>query len=955
MDKIPAGSETELPPLLTTKTLVPMTPAGLVHRPRLVERISQGARGPFTLLSAPAGFGKTTALVEWARQTDYTVAWLTLSGEDDHPRRFARYFGHAVQVVSPGLGEEPMEYLQSSITSNWELGLTLLINRIAALPGDLAIVLDEYQFVTDPTIHRGLNHLITRGPPNLHLVIATRSEPALDLAFLRAKGWVAEIGAEQLRFSQDEVAQFLHQTTGYLLPPETVRALAERTEGWATALQLVALSARHRPDAAELTAAKGEPRYVLDFLVEEVLSRQPEEVRRFLLRTSFLEALSGPLCEAVAALEDEAGYGTRMLRRLHHQNLFLTPLDEQHDWYRYHRLFADCLQRVQMENDPAEIPELHRRAAAWLEANGRLDEAFQHALATADAEWAADLIGRHAIPLINAGELQTLTHWVGRIPAAIVHQRPFLGLAFAYSLIEAHQFEAAQSWLDDTERLLDALEGLSGGRPLPTPMDNTERRRLRGVLAMCRSTLAVLTGDALRAAEFSRAALEALPEDDPFSLSLLALDRGTQSVLQGDTSQAIETLRESARAARRANNLGAQVVLTCQLAEMQALQGQLSQALATLEKARSLTLRPDGHALPLAGVVDTLTGEILRERDRLKEARQVLERGLAQSQAWWSLSSLDGLLSLARLLQSQGDAAGAVSRIDDAARLALETESSPWDEALVAGTAMRLALQRNDMATAMQWRLKSKWLDSAGALSREDLPFHIFEYLLLTEVRFRYATGRDSGDEDHLRRAQELLQSIAPEVERLRRVTSKIEILVLQALIEYELGENDQAIQSVLRALALGEPEDYRRIFLDEGQVMAAVLTRCQARRPAPDSYLPSRRYVEGLLEACQREAGIMPQATVQATRQDLGGAADGHGIGMGIAGTPDGLPLNLSAREVEVLTLIAEGKTNQEISAHLFLAVNTVKRHAYNIFTKLDVKSRTQAVARARQLGLIP
>jgi LuxR family maltose regulon positive regulatory protein len=332
-----------------------------------------------------------------------------------------------------------------------------------------------------------------------------------------------------------------------------------------------------------------------------------------------------------------------------------------------------------------------------------------------------------------------------------------------------------------------------------------------------------------------------------------------------------------------------------------------------------------------------------------------LERGLAQSQAWWSLSSLDGLLSLARLLQSQGDAAGAVSRIDDAARLALETESSPWDEALVAGTAMRLALQRNDMATAMQWRLKSKWLDSAGALSREDLPFHIFEYLLLTEVRFRYATGRDSGDEDHLRRAQELLQSIAPEVERLRRVTSKIEILVLQALIEYELGENDQAIQSVLRALALGEPEDYRRIFLDEGQVMAAVLTRCQARRPAPDSYLPSRRYVEGLLEACQREAGIMPQATVQATRQDLGGPANGRGIGMGIARTPDGFPLNLSAREVEVLTLIAEGKTNQEISAHLFLAVNTVKRHAYNIFTKLDVKSRTQAVARARQLGLIP
>jgi LuxR family maltose regulon positive regulatory protein len=952
---ISTGPESEPPPLLTTKTLVPMTPAGFIHRPRLVELINRGARGPLTVLSAPAGLGKTTALAEWARQTDCTVAWLTLGSEDDNPWRFGRYFGHAIQTASPGLGEESLEYLPSSIRSNSELALTLLINQIAAVPEHLAVVLNEYQFITDPLIHRGLNYLITHGPPNLHLLIATRSEPELDVAFLRAKSLVTEIGTEHLRFTEEEAAQFLHQTTGVPLPPETVRTLTEQTEGWATALQLAALAARHGSGAIGLTGAAWEPRYLVDFLVQEVLNRQPEEVRRFLLRTCHLEALCGPLCEAVAAPEAEAGYGARMLRRLHHQNLFLTPLDQQSTWYRYHRLFAECLQRVQEDTDAAEIPELHRRAAAWLETNGRLDAAFQHALATTDGEWAADLFDRHAVAMIRAGELQTLTLWLGRLPAEVVRQRPILSMAFAYSLIEAHQFEAAQLWLEDAARLLDGSRSPAEDRPSIAPMEAAEHRRLRGILAFCRSTLAIRTGDAQRAAEFSRAAQEDLPEDDPFSLSLLALDRGTQSILQGDTAQAIESLREAARMARLGGNLGAQVVLTCQLAEMQALQGQLGRALATLEKARSLTLRPDRSPLPLAGFVDCMSGAILRERDRLKEARQVLERGLELSQTWWSLSSLDCLLSLARVLQSQGDVSGAMLRIDEAARRALSSESSPWDEALVAGTAVRLALQRNDVATATAWRRQSRWLDSPDTLQREAVPYHIFENLLLTQARFQYTSGRGSGNEDELRRVRELLQSIVPEVERFRRVTSEIEVLVLLALAEYELGENEQALRSLLGALALGEPEDYRRVFLDEGPVMAALLTRCRVRRPTPGSSLPSQRYIESLLEACQRETGAQPQTTPQAGPGYLGGTAIRRGLEPATARTPAGLPITLSAREVEVLALIAEGKSNQEISAHLFLALNTVKRHAYNIFAKLDVKNRTQAVARARQLGLIP
>lgn len=353
MDNIPKGPESEPLPLLTTKVLVPMAPAGHIHRPRLIEQINQGTQGPLTLLEAPAGYGKTTALAEWGRQTNQAVAWLTLNNDDDNTWRFSRYFGHAIQGASPGLGKESIELLQSTIGTRSELGLTLLINQVAALPVDLAVVLDEYQFITDPTIHQALAFLINHGPPNLHLLIATRSEPALDLALLRAKGWVTEIGQEELRFGEDEVALFIQQTTGLPLPSETAQALTERTEGWAAALQLVALSAGKMSDPSALLTAAGETRYMIDFLVGEVLNRQPEDVRLFLLRSSFLETLSGPLCEVVAALDAEAGYGNRMLRRLHHQNLFLTPLNGKQALFRYHRLFSECLQHVQEETDAA--------------------------------------------------------------------------------------------------------------------------------------------------------------------------------------------------------------------------------------------------------------------------------------------------------------------------------------------------------------------------------------------------------------------------------------------------------------------------------------------------------------------------------------------------------------------------------------------------------------------------
>jgi LuxR family maltose regulon positive regulatory protein len=546
--------------------------------------------------------------------------------------------------------------------------------------------------------------------------------------------------------------------------------------------------------------------------------------------------------------------------------------------------------------------------------------------------------------LTKAGELLALNRWIGKLPDEMIYQRPRLALYYVWGLIGAHQLDNARYWLDRIEGI--TIDRQPGEESPGAPVENAELRNIKGGLAICRSMLALTTGDVQQAADFSQAAIGYLPEDteeNPFLRSIVALEDSLYFTRVGDTSRAIETLRETARMARGANNLLVLVVATCELAEMQAMQGHLSQALVTLQKARFMAVGPDGNPLPLAGIVDNGSGEILRERDLLKEAREHLERGCRLTQAWWSLSSLEGMISLARVLQSQGDIDGSQALIAQASQLTLSTESSQWDVYFAAAVAARLALQRNDLAAAIPWLKKSGLLDETNRL--QNLPYQVHEYLLLTQARRYLAIGHNSGDVGQLHQALDLLQSILPEVERLQRVTSKIEILALRSLTEYALGKTDQAVNTLSSALALGEPEDYRRIFLDEGRPMAELLARCRSAQAKAGGYLPSVGYIDGLLEAIGPAVDVTP--TRPATREKRPGPIT--------AKTEDDMPISLSAREMEVLKLIAEGKSNQEISAQLYLALNTVKRHAYNIYAKLEVKKRTHAVSKARQLGLIP
>jgi LuxR family maltose regulon positive regulatory protein len=928
---MPSNPDLELKlQLLKTKISIPLLPAEFVHRHRLTERIGQGVNVPLTLISAPAGFGKTNLLIEWAAETKSPVAWLTIDDQDNNPSRFFSYLIGAIQAVNPGLGEEALDFIQSTKSRGLEMGVTLLLNEISVLRKNLILALDEFQILESATIIQNLNYLLKHCPHNLHLIIASRKEPAFDLASLRAKGRVVELGVDELRFTHEEIDLFLRKVTNQQFPPETINALEQNMDGWITGLQMAAISMRHRANLQ--FNLQGDSHYLVDFLAKEVLDRQSEEIRQFLLKSSVLDQFCGPLCEAVIKPESHPGYGAVMLDQLEHANLFIVALDEKHEWFRYHHLFGDFLRHILVETYPTEISLMKKRAALWFEMQPNLEESIKYALDAGDDEWTADLIERNVETMIKTGEIFPLTYLIGTLPDEIIQRRPSICLMYAWGLITSYQLDTARYWLDDLQQKLDQDKKMVG-----KDQENAGLWNIYGGLAVCRSTLALLNGDAEQAAQFSTEAANYLQQDNPFIGSLLALENSWYFILAGDTSKAIESLRKTVRIARQANNLLVMIVATCQLADMQALQGQLSKALVTLQKAQFMATNPDGSTHPLTGIADIGFGEILLERDVLDKAGVYLERGWRITKSLWAISSLGSMVSLARLMQIRGDTSGSQAIIEEVIRMALSTESGQWDVAMALAIATRLALQRNDLPAATQWWKKGGFPDFMEKIALEDYPYHIFEYVQLTQARYLLAMNRVTADYRQLQWVLELLEPLLHTAERFRRVTSQIEILVLQSLTQNELGNAGLAAEILSSALALGEPEDYRLIFLDEGQLLANILTRCQTFQQDSIGVLPSSGYIESLLDARPALPQPAPPTEKAVTaRLDYG------------------LPISISPREMEVLTLIAEGKSNQEISVQLYLALNTVKRHIYNVFSKLEVKKRTQAVSKARQLGLI-
>ena len=910
-------------PILATKLYVPPSQPGIVPRPRLIGRLNDGLRCRLILISAPAGFGKTTLLGEWIAGCGRPAAWLSLDEGDSDPTRFLAYLVAALQTIEADIGEGVLGALQSPQPPPTESILTALLNEIAAVEDEFVLVLDDYHVIDARPIDDALAFLLEHLPPGMHLVIATREDPHLPLARLRARGQLAELRATDLRFNSSEAAAFLGEVMGLSLSVEDITVLETRTEGWIAGLQLAALSMRGREDIAGfIRAFAGDNRYIVDYLIEEVLQRQPEQVRSFLLQTSILERLSGPLCDVVTDQEE----GNARLETLERGNFFVVPLDDQRHWYRYHHLFADVLSAHLMAERPDQVSTLHRRASEWYEQNGLPADAIRHALAAEDFERAANLV-ELAVPAMRRSRQEaTLLGWLKALPDELIQCRPVLNVAYAGTLQQGGEIEGVEDRLRDAERWLDTTadrrerpEAQSVGMVV---MDDEEFRRLPASIAVQRAGLALALGDVPETVACARQALDLVAEDDHFRRGAAAALLGLAYWASGDLETAHRSYADGMAHLRKAGYISDAVGGSIALADIRIAQGRLRDAMRTYEHALQLATE---HGEPaMRGTADMYVGmsDLHRERNDLEAATQHLLRSKEQGEhTGFPQNPYRWRIAMARIKEAQGDPDGALDLLDEAERLYV-SDLSP-NVRPIAALKARVWVAQGRLDEVLGWAREH------GLSAHDDLSYlREFEHITLARVLLaRYKSDREVRSIHEAMRLLERLLQAADEGGRTGRV---IEILVLQALAHEAQGESPSALVPLERALTLAEPEGYVRIFVDEGRPMAQLLSEA-----ATDGIMPD--YTGKLLAAFEAEGRI-----------------DSDDSPLPTAPASQPLVEPLSDRELEVLQLVSQGLSNREISERLYLAIITVKGHNRNIFRKLQVRRRTEAVARARELSLL-
>jgi LuxR family maltose regulon positive regulatory protein len=903
-------------PLVYTKLLPSRERPKLVARPRLTAALEREAGRKLTLISAPAGFGKTTLLVEWLKGREDgkgSVAWVSLDEGDNDPVRFLSYLVAALgRTVGEGFGEGVLAALRSP-GPRMEAMLGALINELADLPGEVAVVLDDYHVIDSESVHRIVALLLERLPEGVHLVISGRVDPPLPLARLRAGGQMTELHAADLRFTPEEAAAFLGDAMGLDISAGDVAALEGITEGWIAALQLAALSMRGREDLSGfIRSFSGGHRDVFDFLAEEVLERQTGPVQTFLLETSILGSLSGPLCDALTGRDD----GRLMLEALERENLLVVPLDDDRVWYRYHHLFADFLRSRLERERPELLAPLHLRASGWYEENASVAEAVRHALSAGDHERAARLMEGGIEQTWYRGEVTTLLGWLRKLPKKEMLRRPLLLVWYAAALMLAGRFDGVESLLREAEGASGAA-GATGGGEGERQRPEADPQHVLATAAAVRSLLARLQGDARGAIEHARRALALLPEDNlnprPFAALCLAEAYRAADDLEGANA----ALAETAELGRAAGHDYIALTAMGSLAHLLMSQGRLREADASLRQALGFAAERGAELLPAVGRVRIGLGELLYERDDLAAAERELTLGTGLAERAGELEVLArGQVALSRVRRARGDAEGAIELAHEAERLARDS-GAPQAIADAALWRARLQLMRDELQAAAS--------DLERAPDVGDAPSSTRESERISLVRLLVARG----DYDEALRLLDRLREAAEAAGGRRSV---IEILTLQALALRARDDKSRATDVMGRALALGEPEGYVRTFVDEGPSMAellsGVLEAQQRGRPDASGRVPAH-YLRKLLAALEGEApsGAPP---------------------------PTELPEALSERELEVLQLIDAGKSNRAIASELFVSVGTVKTHVNNLYRKLDAHSRTQALARARELNLL-
>lgn len=936
--------------LLTTKLHIPAPRRERVPRPRLIEQLNDGLDCKLTLISAPAGYGKTTLVSEWisdsrlmnadlgsssgrqtiinqqSKITNPEFAWLSLDEGDNDLTRFLTYLATALNRVAGmnlAIGDGALGLLQSPQPPPAEMVLTSLLNEVAAIPDRIILVLDDYHLIEVHPIHEALTYLLEHLPPQLHLVIATREDPLIPLARLRARCQLTELRAADLRFTSTEAAEFLNQVMGLGLSGEDIDALEARTEGWIAGLQLAAVSLQGQPDKSRLIRSfTGSNRFVLDYLIEDVLSQQPRSLQDFLTQTSILKQLTGPLCDAVrfgsANTPTGQDNGQATLEMLDRANLFIVRLDNERRWYRYHHLFADLLRRRLRYTQPEQQPSLHLRASEWYQDNGFNEQAIEHSLMAEDFERAAVLAELAWPEMHRSYKGIAWLRWVKAIPDELVRARPVLSTGYGWSLIDTGDLEGADLRLRDAEQWFEARANIKE-QPEVLPvkqveLDERASRSLSASIANARAYLAQARADVAATEEYARRALDLLPEDDYFERGLSAILTGFAYWSSGNLEVAHRAISGAISNMRILGKTAFIISFTSYLADIMIAQGRLNEAKQTLLKLLEIAAKQGEPELRETAVLHLGLSELYLEQGDLQTARRHLLRceqlgKLPAFPPWyrhWMLAQL-------RIKEVEGDLDGVIEILNESDRLYYR-HPIPDVRPLTALIA-RALLVEGKLNEALLW------VRERGLSVDDDLSY-LREFEHLTLARVLIAQYKRDDDDGLIHDAIGLLARLLKAAQAGGRIGSVIEIKVLQTLAYEAQGNLSKTLISLERALTLARPEGYVQTFVGEGAPMEALLKKIK-----PDD-ARLKEYVGKLL-----------------------GTLDGKEF------HPPGIqPLidPLSERELEVLQLIAEGLTNPEIASRLYLSLNTVKVHTRNIYGKLDVHSRTQAIARSQELGLL-
>ena len=906
-----------LPPdVLTAKLTAPPTRTNRVRRARLLTQLDAALDRTFVLVCAPAGFGKTTLISEWVEHRRAVgpktqIAWLSLDQGDNDPNRFIRYVAAAMHAVTPHAGDKIFA-LRGAPPGSARPLLTLLLNELAQRTGESVLVLDDYHVIQDRAIHEAIAFLLTHAPATFHLLIVTREDPPLPLARLRSRNVMTEIRQADLRFTADETAAFLRDVMGLTLSTADLNIMEARTEGWIAGLQLAGLSMRgHADPAAFVRAFGGGHRVVLDYLMEEVFSRQPPSVQHFLLCTAILDRLCGPLCDAVvgrAAGEERAGLpsGQATLERLEHANLFVVPLDAERRWYRYHTLFAELLRLRLRQTHPEGVAALHARASEWYEQAGLLEEAVAQALAGGDAARTARLIEGSAPPLMYRGQYRVVVGWLNELPAEAAHRHPYLAVFRALALVMTQDMDAAEQQLDGIRRrIVPALRAV-------------QKSVFQGWMLAVRSLIAHLAGDTELGVTLAKQALSLLPSTE-WVHSIVQLCAASEFLITGDVGPQTERAVVASFGADQ-NDRDITVRSLALLARLQVMRGHLRRAAVTYDRAQVLVLQETRAEAQMGGRLPYQFGRgaLFLEQNDLKRAQDLLSEAMDALEDASVLPPdevLRGYATLAGVRQAQGDRTGALAAMEAFMEMARRRRYLPAVLAEAGAVVARLHLRQGDVAEA------GRWTENSGLRVNDEARYpREAQHLTLARVLIAQGHGAETIG---------LLDRLLESAEAGDRGGSIIEILTVRTLARQAQSDARRATVDLTRALTLAEPEGYVRIFADEGQPMAALLRRIA---------LPGRAsgYVAQLLAA-------IASSGADATERVGGGRRDAP-------------PLvePLTEREREVLRLLAADASNADIARTLVLTVGTVKTHVHNILGKLEVRTRRQAAVKAGNLHLL-